>query len=64
LVPYVRIDWPLANQSGIPSVRGVTEVCCGPSSEPKLKELAVKDLLVVNHLYDSRVVSSKVPLRA
>jgi hypothetical protein len=63
LAPYVPLSWPWPSKSLLGGVRGIKEVCCGPSASPELKEKAVRDLLVAHKCWDARVFRSKVPLR-
>jgi len=64
LAPYLPVRWVLPNTSKSLEVRGIKEVCCGPSADPGLKEKAARDLLIRLNSWNSRVTLSKVPLRA
>jgi hypothetical protein len=64
LAPYIPISWVLPNSPESGEVRGVSEVHCGPSADPELKEKVVRDLLIAQNCLGARVVRSAVPLRA
>jgi hypothetical protein len=63
LTPYVPVSWALPNKPPRAEVRGIRDVCCGPSVNPDLKEKAVRDLQAAHDCWSFGVFQSKVPLR-
>jgi hypothetical protein len=64
LSPYLPISWPLQAKSPLDGLKGIEEIRCGPSSNPVLKEMAARDLLIAEKSWHTRLVRSEVPLRA
>ena len=64
LAPYVKIPWQLPNNPPSNEVRGINIIYCGPSTEPLLDQRAVRDLVLSCNSRGTRVLQSKVPLRA
>jgi hypothetical protein len=63
LAPYLSIPWVLQNNPSRPEVRGIREVCCGPSIDPEPTEV-VRDLLTAWKCSGTQVLRSEAPLRA
>jgi hypothetical protein len=63
LAPYLSIPWVLPNTPPRPEVRGIREVCCGPSADPELTEKVVRDLLMAQKCWGAQVFRSQAPLR-
>ena len=64
LAPYVEISWQLPSNQSSNELRGLDVVYCGPSPEPLLDQRAVTDLVFSYNSFNTRVLQSKVPLRA
>ncbi len=64
LAPYLKLPWPVPNNGNSNELRGLNIVYCGPSAEPLLDQRAIGDLLLSCNSFRTRVLQSKVPLRA